>query len=166
MNCCVTMTLVTLGSDRITQSMYNIIVPQWAHGSEIRDVFSGINVSSSLLWRHNGHDGVSDCLLKRTFRRRSKKTSKLCVTGLCVGNSLGTGEIPAQMAINAENVSIWWRHHVHSGYGLGQWEKAFHNNASSHWLSPHPEWSQKFAILFYLRGCFNDIATVNDILIK
>ena len=23
-----------------------------------------------------------------------------------------TGEFPAQMAINAENVSIWWRHHV------------------------------------------------------
>ena len=24
----------------------------------------------------------------------------------------GTGEFPAQMASNAENVSIWWRHHV------------------------------------------------------
>ena len=45
------------------------------------------------------------------FRRRSKKTSKLRVTGLCVGNSPGTGEFPAQMASNAENVSIWWRHH-------------------------------------------------------
>ena len=50
----------------------------------------------SLLWRHNGHDGVSnhqpcDCLLNRLFRRRSKKTSKLRVTGLCVGNSPVTG---------------------------------------------------------------------------
>ena len=44
-------------------------------------------------------------------RRRSKKTSKLCVTGLCVGNSPVTGEFPAQRASNAENVSIWWRHH-------------------------------------------------------
>ena len=26
--------------------------------------------------------------------------------------SLVTGEFPAQMASNAENVSIWWRHHV------------------------------------------------------
>ena len=26
-------------------------------------------------------------------------------------NSPGTGEFPAQMARNAENVSIWWRHH-------------------------------------------------------
>ena len=45
------------------------------------------------------------------FRRTSKKTSKFRVTGLCAGNSLGTGEFPTQMASNAENVSIWWRHH-------------------------------------------------------
>ena len=25
----------------------------------------------------------------------------------------GTGEFPAQMASNAENVSIWWRHHIY-----------------------------------------------------
>ena len=30
---------------------------------------------------------------------------------LCVGNPPETGEFPAQMASNAENVSIWWRHH-------------------------------------------------------
>ena len=70
----------------------------------------------SLRWRHNGRDGVSnhqppDCLLNRLFRRRSKKTSKLRVTGLCEGNSPGIGEFPAQMASNAEDVSIWWRHH-------------------------------------------------------
>ena len=73
-------------------------------------------VYSSLRWRHDGHDGVSNhqphnCLLNRLFRRRSKKTWKLRVTGLCKGNSLGTGEFPAQMASYAENVSIWWRHH-------------------------------------------------------
>ena len=71
----------------------------------------------SLQWRHNARDGVLNhqphhCLLSRLFVRRSKKTSKLCVTGLCAGNSPGTGEFPAQMASNAENVSIWWRHHV------------------------------------------------------
>ena len=70
----------------------------------------------SLQWRHNGHDSVSnhqphDGLLNPSFRSRSKKTSKLCVTGLCEGNSPVTGELPAQMASNAENVSIWWRHH-------------------------------------------------------
>ena len=40
------------------------------------------------------------------YSGRSKKTSKLHVTGLCVGNSPGTGEFPAQMASYAENVSI------------------------------------------------------------
>ena len=77
----------------------------------------------SLEWRHNGLDSVSnhqphDCLLNRIFRRRSKKTSKLRVTGLCEGNSPGTGEFPAQMASNSENVSIWW---------------AFHASGSLHW---------------------------------
>ena len=44
-------------------------------------------------------------------RLYTKKASKLRVTGLCAGNSPGTGEFPAQMASNAENVSIKWRHH-------------------------------------------------------
>ena len=66
----------------------------------------------SLQWRHNGLDGVSahpphDCLFNHLFRRRSKKTSKFRVAG----NSPVTGEFPAQMASNAENVSIRWRHH-------------------------------------------------------
>ena len=38
--------------------------------------------------------------------------TELRVTGLCAGNSPEAGEFPAQMASNAENVSIWWRHHV------------------------------------------------------
>ena len=75
----------------------------WCHGQ-------------SLPWRHNGWDGVLNhqphgCLLNRSFRNRSKKTSKLSFTGLCAGNSPVTGEFPAQMASNVENVSIWWRHH-------------------------------------------------------
>ena len=52
------------------------------------------------------------CLLNRVFSHRSQKTLKFRVTGLCVGNSPVTSEFPAQMAINAENVSIWWRHHA------------------------------------------------------
>ena len=52
---------------------------------------------------------------------RSKKISKLRVTGLCAGNSPGTDEFPAQMASYAENVSIWWRHHVWSHpHGTGR----------------------------------------------
>ena len=48
------------------------------------------------------------------YSGRSKKTSKLRVSGLCAGISLATGEFPAQRASNAENVSIWWRHHEHN----------------------------------------------------
>ena len=66
----------------------------------------------TLQWRHNGRGSVSnhqphDCLLNRWFRRRSKKTSKLRVTGHCAGNSPGTGEFPVQMASNAENVPFY-----------------------------------------------------------
>ena len=69
-----------------------------------------------LQWRHNERDGVSDhqphdYLLNLLFRHRSKKTSKLRVTGLCAGNSPVTSGFPAQKASNAENDSIWWRHH-------------------------------------------------------
>ena len=67
-------------------------------------------------WRHNQRASVSnhrrlDCLLNRLFERRSKKTSKLCVTGLCEGNCRVTGEFTTQRTSNAEKVSIWWRHH-------------------------------------------------------
>ena len=73
--------------------------------------------NNSLQWRHNGLNSVSnhqphDCLLKHLLRHRSKKTSKLCITGLCAGYSPETGEFPAQRASNVENVSIWWRDHV------------------------------------------------------
>ena len=50
--------------------------------------------SIALHWRHNDYDGVSNhqphgCLLNRLITRRSKKTSKLRVIGLGVGNSPG-----------------------------------------------------------------------------
>ena len=77
----------------------------------------GCSHQGSLQWRHDERDGVSnhqphDCLLNRLFRRRSKKTLNLRVTGRCEGNSPVTGEFPAQRASNAESVSIWWRHHI------------------------------------------------------
>ena len=66
---------------------------------------------SSLRWRHNEHDGVSnhqhlDGFLNHFSRCISKKTSKLHVTGLCKGNSLVTGEFPSQKASNAKNGSL------------------------------------------------------------
>ena len=98
---------------------YGITGPQWVeydicsrrHGYSISDIHT-------LPWRHNGHDGVSNhqphgCLLNRLFRRRPKKTSKLRVTGLCVGNSPVPVDSPHTGPVTQKNVSIWWRHHEH-----------------------------------------------------
>ena len=67
-------------------------------------VFNGLFPVASLRWRHNERYGVSNhrrlyCLLNRLFKRRSKKTSKLRVTGLCAGNSPVAGEIPRTIVI-------------------------------------------------------------------
>ena len=83
------------------------------------DIDRCYQINIALQWRHNGRDDVWNhyphhCLLTRLFRRRSKKASKLGVTDLWGGggrNSSATGEFPAQMTSNAENVSVWWRHH-------------------------------------------------------
>ena len=60
--------------------------------------------TTSLTLRHNEHDGISnhlrpDGLLNHLFGRRSKKTSKLRVIGLCEGNSPVTGEFPSQRPV-------------------------------------------------------------------
>ena len=56
------------------------------------------SMPQSLLWRHNGHEGVSNHQPQPFIRRRSKKSSKLRVTGLCAWNSPVTTEFPSQMA--------------------------------------------------------------------
>ena len=81
------------------------------HATLANSILASIMFVSSLQWRHDGRDSVSNhqphhCLLNGLFRRRSKKTSKLRVTGLRAGYSPRTGEFHAQMASNAENVSI------------------------------------------------------------
>ena len=72
----------------------------------------------SVHWRHNGCDSVSnhqphDCLLRQPLiQTQIKENIKApCHRPLC-GEFTGDRWIPAQMASNAENVSIWWRHHV------------------------------------------------------
>ena len=69
-------------------------------------------ISQTTFSNHQPHD----CLIHRLYKRRSKKTSKLRVTGLCAGSSPVTGEFLAQMASNTENVSIWWSHHMYVCY--------------------------------------------------
>ena len=100
-----------------------------------RTILFGCVLLPSLQWRHNERDGVSihqprDCLLNRLLRRRSKKTSKLRVTGLCVGNSPETGEFPTQRASNAENVSIWWRHNGKENFQVCALNTESYNDAN------------------------------------
>ena len=94
----------------------------------------------------DGRDGVSNHqlhhrLLDRLFRRRSKKTSKLRVTGLCVGNSPVTGEFLAQMASNAElfpfdDVIMWvWDTSVSISLARTNHKQAVNIIASYHVLS-------------------------------
>ena len=67
----------------------------------------------SVCLHHYSDDAVNhrrlDCLHTHMLRRRSKKTSKLRVTGHC-GNNRWPADSPSQRTSNAENVSIWWRH--------------------------------------------------------
>ena len=104
----------------VTRKCFHLVTSSW-HGLVLLCFVMAMSAvffpyPCALQWRHNWSDSVSnhqphDCLPNRLFRRRSKRTSKLLVTGLCAGNSPVTGEFPAQMASNAENVSIWWCHH-------------------------------------------------------
>ena len=68
---------------------WRMLYPGWRISSMIC-VSKEIRHCHPLHWRHHDHDGVSNhqphaCLLNCLFRRRSKKISKLRVTGLCVG---------------------------------------------------------------------------------
>ena len=68
---------------------------------DITSLHSNSRDAHTLHWRHNERDSVSNhqlhgCLLNRLFRRRSKKTPKLHVTGLCVGTSPGPVNSPTK----------------------------------------------------------------------
>ena len=104
---------------------------------------------SALQWRHNECYGVSnhrrlDCLLNRLFMRGSKKTSELCVTGLCDGNLPVTCEFSAQRASDAENVSIWWHTTIYTDDDLVvQSLRVFRNVSDSNW-NDKPQYQIKY----------------------
>ena len=88
----------------------------YQHCDNVSDIIE-MHRNTTLQWLHNGRDSVSNhqphgCLLNRLFRRRSKKTPKLCITGLCAGNSPVTGEFKSS--------SDWW-----IPLTKGQWYRHF-----------------------------------------
>ena len=79
--------------------LWGLIGAVWLLAMHVHRITVFWILNLALRWRHNELDGVSDnqphgCLLNRLFRRRSEKTSKLRVTGLCVGNSPGPVNSP------------------------------------------------------------------------
>ena len=84
---------------------------------------------TTLQWRHNGRDGVSnhqprDCLHNRSFRRKSKKTSKVRVTGLCVGDSAVTITSAYNFVITSK---FYVTYYVMAGRGFVIAKEVFHH---------------------------------------
>ena len=82
---------------RMVQSFHPPIKPDYYEVKYLQPIWRSVariyhlRVHDLLQWCHNEHNGVSkhrrlNCLLNRLFRRRSKKSSKFRVTGLCEGN--------------------------------------------------------------------------------
>ena len=92
--------LVSMSYSRKNTAGYRTMVPRNLILFHNKDCPSWYKHSCyRLQWRHNDYDSVSNhqphgCLLNRLFRPRSKKISKLRVTGLCVGNSPGPVNSP------------------------------------------------------------------------
>ena len=73
---------------RYMRMLHNV---NYFHGHLMQSSPRWSRLANTLLWRHNGHDCVPNhqphhCSLNCLFGCRSQKTSKLRVTGLCVGN--------------------------------------------------------------------------------
>ena len=100
----VTTTPVAINDDKV--GIMTTLGFQWGLSID-RSLFYLKQTLCSLQQHHNERHGVSnyrrpDSLLNCLFRDRSKKTSKLRVTGFCEGNSPVTGEFLAQEASDAE----------------------------------------------------------------
>ena len=103
----------------------------------------------SLQWRHNGHDSVSnhqpyECLLNHLFRRRSKKTSKLRVTGLCAGNSQGPVNSPHEWPITRKMFPF------DDAIMYNQWLR------SKIFIDPLPQHCGSRCCLYIYQGEYND----------
>ena len=64
-----------------------------------------------LQWRHNEHD-VYSLFTQPFIRAKIKENTKAPRHWLLYGEFTGDRRIPAQRASDAEDVSIWWRHHA------------------------------------------------------
>ena len=109
----------------------------------------------SLQWLYYECNDVSNhqCherLINLLFRRRSKKTSKLHVSGLCGRNSSVTGEFPHKGPVTQKFFSIWC-HHVENCMNFIQSCWLIDSMLDPHWLRWWViAWS---APKYYLKQC-------------
>ena len=66
-----------------------------------------------------------------------------------------TGEFPAQRASNAENVSIWWRHHAKPAFNVFKQQKHIHIRVRSCVLSFYQHLCQNVALLLQVHWMIN-----------
>ena len=124
---------------------YHCDASTWNAISNLLDIYS-----IPLRWRHNDHTGVSNhqphgCLLNRLFRLRSKKTSKLRVTGLCAGNSPGPVNSPHKGPVTRKMFpfdDVIMHGHIHGR----SWKYL------GHWYYSPPNWCQISWITQILHG--------------
>ena len=66
-------------------------------------------IMSAMASQTTGVSMVYSTLCSGADQRKHQSSSSLAFV---MGNSPATGEFPSQRASNAENISIWWRHHA------------------------------------------------------
>ena len=79
--------------------------------SELQSFHSFITMTSQWAWWRL-RSPASRLFTQPFIRAQIKENFKAPRHWPLCGEFTGTGEFPAQKASNAENVSIWWRHHV------------------------------------------------------
>ena len=94
-------------------SPYGVTRPEWVEHARLPSSFHILHYNDVLMNSMGSQITsltiVYSAVYSGADQRKHQSSASLA---FCAGNSPGTGEFPAQMASNAENVSIWWRHHV------------------------------------------------------
>ena len=105
-------------------------LPMWTEHNDFTNGARLTGIAITLQWRHNERDDVSnhrrfECLFNRLFRRRSKKSSKLRVTGLRGGNTLVARAFPTQRPVTRQMFPLddvimgaLVNNHIHMNCGL------------------------------------------------
>ena len=86
----------------VIAACYSIPLPEFVLQMDYNDVIMDAMASQMI-----SRPIVYSTVYSGTYQRKYQSSASLAFVR---GNSLVTGEFPAQRASNAENISIWWRH--------------------------------------------------------